>query len=167
MTTNTIDTDPNRTTFINESVHTFSITPYPWQVDVGSALIRASNERRVVKYLCVRPTGGGKSLVFNAVAAAAIKGITICVCPLLSLGADQSKKVLSKSSKTCKTIASFHLDELSTKAIRSLKTWCDTPGNLASTDINYDLHFASSFSKPLRKLSRIYNPPGYGPLRCR
>jgi len=82
----------------------------------------------------VRPTGGGKSLVFNAVSGA-IKGVTLCICPLLSLGADQSKKVLSKSGTNCKSVASFHLDELSANAIRALKLWLETPGNLASKSI--------------------------------
>ena len=134
MTTNNIDIDPYSNLFTTECSQTFNITPYPWQVAVGGALIQASVEKTALKYLCVRPTGGGKSLVFNA-AAAVIKGVTICVCPLLSLGADQSKKVLSKSGANCKSIASFHLDELSSKAIRALKQWLETPGNLSSTSI--------------------------------
>ena len=39
---------------------------------------------------------GGKSLVFNTVADV-LRGVTICICPLLSLGADQAQKLLSKS----------------------------------------------------------------------
>ena len=134
MTTNTIANDQYTTLFTTECHQTYNITPYPWQVEVGRALIQASVEKKAVKHLCVRPTGGGKSLVFNAVAGA-IKGVTLCVCPLLSLGADQSKKVLSKSGNDCTSIASFHLDELSSKAIKALKLWLETPGNLASKSI--------------------------------
>ena len=134
MTTNTIAIDPYTTLFTNECQRTYNITPYPWQVAVGRTLIQASVEKQALRYLCVRPTGGGKSLVFNAVSGA-IKGVTLCICPLLSLGADQSKKVLSKSGTNCKSVASFHLDELSANAIRALKLWLETPGNLASKSI--------------------------------
>ncbi len=134
MSSTTIASDQYTTLFTTECQRTYNITPYPWQVEVGKVLIQASVEKNPLRYLCVRPTGGGKSLVFNAVAGA-IKGVTLCVCPLLSLGADQSKKVLSKSGSDCKSIASFHLDELSSKAIKALKMWLETPGNLASASI--------------------------------
>ena len=134
MNTNTIANDQYSTLFTTECQGTFDITPYPWQVTVGRTLIQASVKKQALKYLCVCPTGGGKSLVFNTVSAT-IKGVTICVCPLLSLGADQSKKVLSKSGTNCKSIASFHLDELSSTAIKALKTWLEVSGNLASTSI--------------------------------
>ena len=88
MTTTTIANDQYSTLFTTECQHTFHITPYPWLVAVGRTLLQASVEKHAVRYLCVRPTGGGKSLVFNTVSAA-IKGVTICICPLLSLGADQ------------------------------------------------------------------------------
>jgi len=42
MTTNNIDTDPYSNLFTTECSQTFNITPYPWQVAVGGALIQAS-----------------------------------------------------------------------------------------------------------------------------
>ena len=88
MTTNNIDIDPYSNLFTTECSQTFNITPYTWQVAVGRALIQASVEKTALKYLCVRPTCGGKSLVFNAASAGitvrytvsgAIKGIAISV----------------------------------------------------------------------------------------
>ena len=49
---------------------------------------------------CLHPTGGGKSLVFNAVTSV-LHGVTLCICPLLSLGADQTKKIFSKTFSDC------------------------------------------------------------------
>ena len=64
-----------------------------------------------LKFLLVRPTGGGKTLVFTSIVAC-IKGITLCITPLLSLGADQVQKIMLKTFETDKSIVGFHLDEL-------------------------------------------------------
>ncbi len=85
-----------------------------------------------IKSLCVRPTGGGKRLVFNAVASV-LKGITLCICPLLSLGANQTKKIFSKTFTDCKSITAFHLDELSNNAVLKLKRFLDQPDNPTTT----------------------------------
>ena len=89
-------------------------------MEVGAELIHSHLEAVPIRHLCVRPTGGGKSLVFQTVADV-VGGVTICICPLLSLGADQAKKVLSKTHLDCRSITAFHLDELSTDAIKKLK----------------------------------------------
>ena len=71
--------------------------------------------------LCVRPTGGGKSLIFNVVATI-LKGVTICICPLLSLGADQTRKTLDAVDvESPSPITAFHLDELKLKSVFRLK----------------------------------------------
>ena len=79
-----------------------------------------------IRHLVVRPTGGGKSLVFTTVTDVLL-GVTLCICPLLSLGADQTKKVLSKTDPNCKSITAFHLDELSNSAIGKLKQFFERP----------------------------------------
>ena len=75
------------------------------------------------------PTGGGKSLVFNTVADVVL-GITICICPLLALGADQAKKLISKSHANQNAVTAFHLDELSNTAIGKLKRFLENPAYL-------------------------------------
>ena len=97
--------------FVQTCIKTFAKTPYTWQTDVGSFILGCHLLTSPLKCLLVHPTGGGKTLLFTSVAAC-IKGITLCITPLLSLGADQVQKVMSKTSETDKSIIGFHLDEL-------------------------------------------------------
>ena len=59
---------------------------------VEAELIESGMKGPPIRSLCVHLTGGGKILVFNAVAGV-LHGITLCICPLLSIGADQTKKI--------------------------------------------------------------------------
>ena len=94
-----------------------------WQAAVGSAILEAVALKNSIKVLCVRLTGSGKSLIFNVVAAMMLKGVTICVCPLLSLGADQTNKTLDAVDvKSPSPITAFHLNELKLKSVHLLKT---------------------------------------------
>ena len=108
--------------FVTRCTSTFHLTPREWQVEVGARLIQSSLDAEPIRHLCVRPTGGGKSLVFNTVADV-VGGVTICICLLLSLSTDQAKKILSKTKTDCRSITAFHLDELSTDALKKLKTF--------------------------------------------
>ena len=58
--------------------------------------------------LCIRPTGGGKSLLYQ-VLALHFKGVTLCISPILALGADQMRKVLQVPDRS---LTAFHLDEM-------------------------------------------------------
>ena len=129
MSTNPTEMSLYTALFISRCQQTFQLLPRQWQVEVGSVLIQSHFTNVSIKHLCVRPTGGGKSLVFNTVADVLL-GVTICICPLLSLGADQAKKLLSKSHANQKAITAFHLDELSNSAIGKLKRFLETPAYL-------------------------------------
>ena len=73
---------------------------------------RWADRRNPIRQLCVRPTGGGKTLLFQTLAAY-MKGITLCLIPLLSLGADQVNKTMIKTrSDSTNSITAIHLDEL-------------------------------------------------------
>ena len=111
--------------FVTRCKSTFNLTPHDWQVEVGSELIKSNLDAEPFSHLCVRPTGGGKSLVFNTVADV-LRGVTICICPLLSLGADQAQKLLLKSGLDPRSITAFHLDELSFSAIGKLKAFFES-----------------------------------------
>ena len=131
MTTNPIAMSLYTALFISRCQETFQLLPRQWQVEVGSELIESHFTNVPIRHLCVRPTGGGKSLVFNTVADVLL-GVTICICPLLSLGADQTKKLLSKSDANQKAITAFHLDELSNSAIGKLKRFLQSSAYLNS-----------------------------------
>ena len=65
------------------TVHTtcnkiFHLTAHKWQADVGVRILEAVKLKKSLKILCVRPTGGGKSLIFNVVATI-LKGVTTCI----------------------------------------------------------------------------------------
>ena len=129
MASNTPPIDQYTALFVDKCVNTFALTPHPWQMVVGAELIESGMTGEAIRLLCVRPTGGGKSLVFNAVATA-LHGVTLCICPLLSLGADQTKKLFSKTFSDCTSITAFHLDELSINAVTKLKRYLDNPLNI-------------------------------------
>ena len=66
----------------------------------------------------MRPTSGGKSLVFNTISVC-IKGVTICISPLLSLGADQSRKVI-QAAHDDRSVSSFHFDKMHQSSVKAL-----------------------------------------------
>ena len=61
--------------------------------------------------LFVQPTGGGKSMVRD-VHSVISRGISLTIVPVLSLGADQRKKVIDKANQSCGRIISIHIDEI-------------------------------------------------------
>ena len=112
MTSNRTNNDAYEQLFHDTAHKHFHMTPYDWQSQVGGQIIRLRNKRKPVRQLCVRPTGGGKTLLFQTLAAY-MKGITLCLIPLLSLGADQVNKTMIKTrSDSTNSISAVHLDEL-------------------------------------------------------
>ena len=68
-------------------------------------------EERAIHQLCIRPTGGGKSLLFTTLASC-LGRITLCITPLLSLGADQTIKHQHNTKTKSTELNSLHLDEV-------------------------------------------------------
>ena len=90
----------------------FHLTAHRWQAAVGANILEAISLNKSIKHLCVRPTGGGRSLVVNVVATI-LQGFTICIGPFLSIGADQTKKALAAVDVLSRTpVTAFHLDDL-------------------------------------------------------
>ena len=111
---------------------TFGLTMKPWQKKVAETVM--SNETSTI--LLVRPTGNGKSLVRDAVAVQ-LRGVTLTVVPLLTLGSDQTEKIKRRISGTrVKNVFVYHLDamrdtESLTKLLQSLSNLPqNTPANI-------------------------------------
>ena len=68
--------------------------------------------------LIVRPTGGGKSLVYQ-VAGYLMKGIALFISPLLALGPDQIQK-LHKFMSTRPDFVLLHLDDMQLSSIKNV-----------------------------------------------
>ena len=85
----------------------FQQQAHQWQVKAISRLCKMSP---CSPLLLVRPTGGGKSAVRNTYSIITC-GVTLTITPLLSLSADQVKK-LKKASQAHGHVVSFHLDEV-------------------------------------------------------
>ena len=102
-----MDTSPNehQQTFINITNTSFNTDPYKWQYELGGMIIEAVASNTPFCLLCVRPTGGGKSLLYQ-VLALHFKGVTLCILPILALGADQMRKVLKVPDRS---LTAFHL----------------------------------------------------------
>ena len=70
-------------------------------------------EQSVIHQLCICPTGGGKSLLFTTLAACLGQIVTLCITPLLSLGADQQTIKHQHNTRTKSSVMnSIHLDEV-------------------------------------------------------
>ncbi len=66
------------------------------------------------------PHWRGGTLLFHTLAAY-MKGVTLCLTPLLSLGTDQVNKVMIKTSIDLnQAISAFHLDELHDTDVKEL-----------------------------------------------
>jgi hypothetical protein len=88
-----------------------------WFVDISSS---------VRKFTPQAPTRSPNWWRQFTSAAACIKGITLCITPLLYLGADQVQKIMSKTSETDKSIVGFHLDELTDAKLVELRMYMST-----------------------------------------
>jgi superfamily II DNA helicase RecQ len=122
MNINNTFSNPNLTPFSSDFHAISHHSPHVWQTYVGNEFIflfhRLSSTEPPLRYLCVRPTGGGKTLLFTTIAKV-FGGITICITPLISLGAAHTSKVLQMEHD--QSITSFHLDELSQAQLVTLK----------------------------------------------
>ena len=113
MTTPTPSPDQYKSEFNSKCIDTFSKHPsYKWQSDVEDLMLRSERtEQSAIHQLCIRPTGGGKSLLFTTLAAC-LGRITLCITPLLSLGADQTIKHQHNTKTRSTELNSLHLDEV-------------------------------------------------------
>ena len=108
--TNTSNTDPSNI-FTSICNTYFEHISYPWKYFIGNVFINSFLiPIEPTKQLCVRPTGGGKTLLFTTIDTA-LKGVTICITLILYLGADQFKN-LSNRVFGESWLTSFHLDGL-------------------------------------------------------
>ena len=76
--------DEYKTHFNTISNDIFFKAPYQWQTELGASIL-------YMKLDCVRPTSGGKSLLFTTLAVC-LGNLTLAITPLLLIGADQTMK---------------------------------------------------------------------------
>ena len=96
----------------------FDNQPHSWQLKVIYKLCRMCPFSTL---LLVRPTGGGKSAVRNTFAVLTA-GVSLTITPLLSLSADQVKK-LKNASQAHGHVVSFHLDEIRNPQRKRWQVW--------------------------------------------
>ena len=109
MNTLPINTSYERT-FLNTSQTHFNKHPHDWQLRVGGRIISNICTNIEIRQLCVQPTGSGKSLLFQTIASF-LKGVTLCLSPLLSLTADQVNKLVINTRGADSTIIALHILE--------------------------------------------------------
>ena len=119
----TMDVSPNehKQMFINITNTSFNTDPYELQYKLDSMAIEAVAFNNPFFLLCVRPTEGGKSLLYQ-VRALHFKPVTLIILPILALGSDQMQKVL-KVPDCCLT--ALHLDEMNDANLICLKGYLE------------------------------------------
>ena len=108
--------DQYKTEFNTKFFNTFSKHPYEWQSVIGSSMLQSIlTAETAIHQLCIRPAaGGGNKLLLFTTLAACLGRITICITPLLSIGADQTFKHqnnMKSNSTTCWPILVDHSGE--------------------------------------------------------
>jgi hypothetical protein len=109
------------TTIIRRFEHLSTVTmhdvlgkmPYPWQLEILSHLSLMKKIDTSIypgAVLLVRPTGGGKSSVWD-VYSVMCAGVSLTITPLLSLGVDQTQEIQQNTSTNGGPVHAYHLDE--------------------------------------------------------
>jgi superfamily II DNA helicase RecQ len=89
---------------------TFGHDPHPWQADI---LVTLFPKKKGHPHLLVRPTGGGKSMIWDVFTSTKSVTVVLSIASLLSLSKDQTTK-LEMKARTSKLV-SIHLDEYRSK----------------------------------------------------
>ena len=109
----------------------FDLTPHEWQIGMINDLVQSHRFNNKSNMLIVRPTGGGKSLVYQ-VAGYLMKGITLFISPLLALASDQTRK-FGKVTTTQPDFVSLHLDDMEISSIKEVANDLSTFNNPESS----------------------------------
>ena len=96
----------------------YQFPPHEWQSSVIRNIITAHRAKQKTNMILVRPTGSGKSLVYQ-VAAFMNKGVTLFISPLLALASDQMQKIRKKTT-SIPHIGSLHLDGMKPSTIKTI-----------------------------------------------
>jgi hypothetical protein len=135
MALRTIPMTDSIASFSHTSVRVFQMQPYPWQTEVGATIIDYACRKTPKTTLLVMPTSKGKSAVQH-VYGAVFGGVTLALVPLLSLAADQLRKLNARVNHTKANVTAFHLDELKKtpdSLQRLLRGLSDLPPTTAKT----------------------------------
>ena len=118
MSSNPPPPDVLNTQIVTTTERLFDLTPHDWQTRIIHDLVQSHRSNNKSTMLIVRPTGGGKSLVYQ-VAGYLMKGITLFISPLLALASDQTRK-LRKVTCTQPDFISLHLDDMEISSIKEV-----------------------------------------------
>ena len=110
MTNHPLQTNINIHKLSSKCHNYFILGPYPWQVAISSCILIDEASVNLIKQLCVCFTGGSKIIIFNT-ATSFMKGITLCISSLLSLGTNQMRKFIA-NTVLYKMTPLFHADEM-------------------------------------------------------
>jgi hypothetical protein len=76
MTSNAPPPDPLYNEIVSTTQRLFQVQPYEWQIQIIRDIVISHRSNNKQNMLVVRPTGGGKTLVYQ-VAGYMLKGITL------------------------------------------------------------------------------------------
>ena len=118
MSSNTPPPDDLHTEIVNTTQRLFQLRPHEWQIRIIRHLVLSHRSNDNTNMVVVRPTGGGKSLVYQ-VAGYLMKGITLFISPLLALASDQIRK-LRVITRNRPEFVSLHLDDMEESSLIEL-----------------------------------------------
>ena len=87
-----MSTNPPQSTITRHQISSachklFNFLPHAWQSDAIWTLCDAHKNKKATNMLLIRPTGAGKSLVYQ-VTSVLIRGVTLFISPLLALSSE-------------------------------------------------------------------------------
>ena len=137
MSSNTPPPDDLHTEIVNTTQRLFQLHPHEWQIRIIRHLVLSHRSNNNTNMVVVRPTGGGKSLVYQ-VAGYLMKGITLFISPLLALASDQIRK-LRMITRNRPEFVSLHLDDMEQSSINELaddiSTWKEPDGSQCAISV--------------------------------
>jgi superfamily II DNA helicase RecQ len=137
MSSNTPPPDPLYNEIVSTTQLLFRLQPYEWQIQIIQEIVLSHRSNNQMNMLIVRPTGGGKTLVYQ-VAGYMIKGITLFLSPLLALASDQTR-TFRTITRNHNDFVSLHLDDMEVSSMKEiaddLNTWKEPDRNECSISV--------------------------------
>ena len=99
----------HETNFVSLYQNIFRVKPFEWQRRIGTEIFHDNFIQNKICLLCMKPTGGGKTLFCHTVSAQ-LQVVSVYTSHLLSLGSNQANKLMTNNCSDDTSIVPVNLD---------------------------------------------------------